>query len=203
MPCVETPSIQPTWRTASLGRRLLAKFLDLLFYFLVFYYPMELAIQATFRTKNIGPLAAMFLLYPVLQALFTWKWQGSVGKRLLSISVVPLEERRMDWVDAFQRQVLPLAFVILFSLGLSELLPQMPPYPTGEPTPEVIQAWVDQVQAVSTGTTSRWQEYQQFCGFLLMGSLALGLFRPDHRTLQDLWSGTIVVEQRRASPHVG
>lgn len=199
---VETPSIQPTWRTASLWRRALAKFLDLSFFFVVCYYPLELAIQASFRTKNIGPLAAMFLLYPLLQALFTWKWQASVGKRLLSISVVSLDGRRLDWVDALQRQVLPLAFVLLLCLSLSEMLPLMPPYPEGNPSPEIIQAWVDQVQSISTTSTSKWLEYQQFSGFLFMGSLVLGMVRPDHRTLQDIWSKTMVVEPRRGFSQV-
>ncbi|MBK8801752.1 MAG: RDD family protein [Fibrobacteres bacterium] len=199
---METPSIQPTWRTASLWRRASAKILDLLFFVVVFYYPLELAIQATFRNKNIGPLAAMFLLYPILQAVFTWKWQASVGKRLLSISVVSLDNRRLDWVDALQRQVLPLAIVILLCLRYAELLPLIPPFPVGDPTPEEVQALWDKFQTISMTEPSRWLDLQQFSGLLFLGSLVLGIVRPDRRTLQDIWSGTMVVEPRRGFSQV-
>lgn len=203
LPRVETPSIQPTWRTAALWRRSAAKFLDVLFFVVLCCLPpIGMAFQATFHTKNIGPLAVVFLLYPVMQALTTWKWQASIGKRIMSISVVSLDGRRLDWVDAFQRQVLPMAFLILFCLWLSEMLPLMPPYPPGNPSPEDIQAWVDKLQSVSIASTSKWLEYQQFSWMLLFGSLILGLIRPDHRTLQDIWSGTIVVEPRKAAARV-
>lgn len=177
-----------------MGKRLAAKAIDLALYAAAAMPLFQWVFVRTLEWRNIAPVAAILLCYPLLQAISTRRWQSTIGKRLLSLRIVDIEGRRIGWVQAFERQAVPLAMVTLWCLHFSQLLPGAPAYPGADPTPDQAKAFSDAFMEMAKTAPSSWADFLQLAIVLFLGSLTLGLIRPDHRTLQDLWSGTVVVE---------
>ncbi|HXP91496.1 MAG TPA: RDD family protein [Fibrobacteria bacterium] len=176
------------WRPAELWRRLVAKGIDALLF--VFLLPLTgLGIQAAFYLHNIGPFALGLALFPVLEIVLVKFHQGTPGKRMLGLRVLRVDTKALSWQDSIQREILLLVLVVTLSLQIGSVLPALP----GD---------IDQMALAQAlqNTPSNWAIVSDFTSALLLGSFLLVLFRPDHRSLPDIWAGTVVVRPSQVAP---
>jgi uncharacterized RDD family membrane protein YckC len=169
------------WRTAELWRRLVAEGVDILF-FAMFLPLVGLGVQLSFLWHNVGPFAIGLLLIPAVEILLTKRFRATPGKRLLGLRVVRLDARPPTWQDCIQRRILWLILLVTMALQIGPILPDMP----GE---------FDQAALTKAlqDLPSNWAMLTDFATAFLLASALLALFRPDHRSLQDIWAGTVVV----------
>jgi uncharacterized RDD family membrane protein YckC len=168
------------WRTAELWRRLVAKLVD--GFAFAFLLPlMGFGIQMSFYWHNIGPFALGVLLIPAVDIVLTKVFLGTPGKRLLGLRVLRTDGNPPTWRDCIQRRILWLILLVSMALQIGPVLPGMP----GE---------FDQVALTKAiqETPSNWAMLTDFATAFLLASALLVLFRPDHRSLQDIWAGTVV-----------
>lgn len=175
------------WRTAELWRRLVAKGVDAVFF--AFLLPlMGVGVQMAFYWHNIGPFAAGVLLIPAVDIALTKVFLGTPGKRMLGLRVLRTDANPPTWRDCIQRRILWLVLFVTISLQLGPVLPGMP-------------SEFDQVALTKAiqETPSNWAMLTDFATAFLLASALLVVFRPDHRSLQDIWAGTVVVRPTPAS----
>jgi uncharacterized RDD family membrane protein YckC len=173
-------------RPAELWRRLVAKGVDILLSVLLLPL-MGLGIQMAFYWHNIGPFAVGVLLLPAVNIILTKTFLGTPGKRLLGLRVVRLDARALTWQDCIQRQILWLILFVAMSLQIGAVLPGM-------------RSELDQVALTKAiqEAPSNWSMVSDFASAFLLASGLLVLFRPDHRSLQDIWAKTVVVRPATA-----
>ena len=177
-----------TWRPAELWRRLAAKGIDALLF--VFLLPLTgLGVQAAFYLHNIGPFALGIALFPILEIVLVKFQQGTPGKRILGLRVLRVDTKPLSWQDSIQREILLLVLVVTLSLQIGSVLPTLP----GD---------IDQMALAQAlqNAPSNWAIVSDFTSALLLGSTLLVLFRPDHRSLPDIWAGTVVVRPSQVAP---
>ena len=182
---VSEPILIP-WRTAELWRRLAAKGVDALFFALLLPL-MGLGIQLAFYWHNVGPFAVGVLLIPVADIVLTKIFQGTPGKRLFGLRVLRLDATSPTWRDCVQRRILWLILMVSMSLQVGPVLPGLPNE-------------FDQVALTKAiqDMPSNWAMLTDFATAFLLASTLLVVFRPDHRSLQDIWAGTVVVRPAAA-----
>jgi uncharacterized RDD family membrane protein YckC len=174
------------WRTAELWRRLAAKGVDIILS--IFLLPLvSLGIQMAFSWHNIGPFALGVLLLPAVEIVLTKTFLGTPGKRLLGLRVLRLDSSPPTWHDCIQRQILWLVLVVTMSLQIGSVLPGMP-------------SEFDQIALTKAiqDAPSNWALVSDFASAFLLASSLLVVFRPDHRSLQDIWAKTVVVRPTTA-----
>ena len=177
-----------TWRPAELWRRLAAKGIDAFFF--LFLLPLTgLGIQAAFYLHNIGPFALGISLFPLLEIALVKFNQGTPGKRILGLRVLRVDTKPLTWQDSIQREILLLVLVVTLSLQIGSVLPTLP----GD---------IDQMALAQAlqNAPSNWAIVSDFASALLLGSTLLVLFRPDPRSLPDIWAGTVVVRPSQVAP---
>lgn len=169
------------WRTAELWRRVVAKVVDILF-FALFLPLMGLGVQMAFYWHNVGPFAAGVLIIPAAEIALTKAFRGTPGKRLLGLLVLRADGNAPTWSDCVQRRILWLVLLVSMALQIGPILPSMP----GE---------FDQAALTKAiqDAPSNWAMLTDFATAFLLASALLVLFRPDHRSLQDIWARTVVV----------
>ena len=79
--------------------------------------------------------------------------------------------------------------MVTLSLQIGSVLPTLP----GD---------IDQMALAQAlqNAPSNWAIVSDFASALLLGSTLLVLFRPDHRSLPDIWAGTVVVRPSQVAP---
>ena len=175
------------WRTAELWRRVLANGVDSVCF--AFLLPlMGFGIQMSFYWHNVGPFAAGILLIPGADIVLTKVFSGTPGKRLLGLRVLRVDGNPPTWRDCVQRRILWLVLLVTMALQVGPLLPGMP-------------SEFDQVALTKAiqDAPSGWAMVSDFSLAFLLASALLAAFRPDHRSLQDIWAGTVVVRPTPAS----
>jgi uncharacterized RDD family membrane protein YckC len=177
-----------TWRPAELWRRLLAKGIDVLLF--LFLLPLTgLGIQAAFYFHNIGPFALGISLFPILEIVLVKFQQGTPGKRMLGLRVLRVDTLPLSWQDSIQREILLLVLTVTVSLQIGSVLPGLP-------------GTIDQMALATAlqNAPSNWAIVSDFASALLLASCLLVVFRPDHRSLPDIWAGTVVVRPSLVAP---
>jgi len=177
-----------TWRPAELWRRLLAKGIDVLLF--LFLLPLTgLGIQAAFYFHNIGPFALGISLFPILEIVLVKFQQGTPGKRMLGLRVLRVDTLPLSWQDSIQREILLLVLTVTVSLQIGSVLPGLP-------------GTIDQMALATAlqNAPSNWAIASDFASALLLASCLLVVFRPDHRSLPDIWAGTVVVRPSLVAP---
>lgn len=182
LPVVPESNLIIAWRPAELWRRILAKVLDGVFFLVLLSPVVDYGVRSSFRWHNIGPFALVTLLFPLLEIVLTKVFQGTPGKRMLGMRVLRLDARPPDWIDSIQRQLLILVLLLVQSLQVASILPNLP-------SEFDLQALSQAIQDSPSG----WAVASDFATVFLLASSALVLVRPDHRSLQDIWAHTVVV----------
>ena len=169
------------FRPSPIWRRILAQVVDVLVY-LPFYMGMGFGAELGATWGNPLPFAIAVALFAPVSVGFLALRGATPGKKLLGLRVLAIDGRRLGWRQAWNRQALFVAVLLLSVLEEGAAMGRLGPGAD-------IQAVIEDAAL----NLSAWGWVAQFAASLVWASVLLVLIRPDRRGLHDLWGGTIVV----------
>lgn len=178
-----SPNPIQTWRVCPLWQRLAARIIDTSL--VVPMAPLMIdVLDRTFQSRNIFAVAAVSIGLAALELFFVTVFQGTPGKRILGMRILRQDGKAPTPMDAFQRQALFIALVLLDLLHMGAALPQLPEGTT-------VENMYTAIQEIDTS----WLLPDRIVTGIAMSAVLLVALRPDRRGLHDIWAETVVVRR--------